>query len=190
MPDEKFTQIMNRVRSGDELARDEALKLVFSELQSLARRRLAVNNAASFEAMDLVNEAYARLLGRGAMDWQNRRHFFALAARAMRDILVERARARGARKRGGDWHRVSLTSAVLGAEQNSDGFLALDEAIQNLTEKHQTSGEVVQLVYYGGLTIADAAKALDVSPSSIDRLLKFGRGWLLNELEEPQSQRE
>lgn len=177
-----FTQIMQRVRDGHEEARDEALSLVFTELKALASRRLFDQHTSSFEATDLINEAYARLTHKGALDWQNRRHFFSLAARAMRDILVERARARGAFKRGGDWQRVSMVSAVIGAEQNASGFLALDEAIDRLSSAHPSCGDVVKLTYFGGLTVAESALALDVSASTVDRLLRFSRSWLLKEL--------
>ncbi|MEO1575776.1 MAG: ECF-type sigma factor [Pseudomonadota bacterium] len=180
----EFTAVVQRMNQGDDRARNDALQLVYAELQGLARRRLAGQKPGSIEASDLVNEAYARLAGRDALDWQNRRHFFALAARAMHDVLVERARARGAKKRGGDWRQVTMHSAVVGAENDPIGFLLLDDALQRLCEEHAACGEVIMLTYFAGLTIAETADALDVSKRSVDRLLKFARAWLRKELSE------
>lgn len=184
MVDGEFTAVVQRMSQGDRSARNDALKLVYAELQGLARRRLSGQKPGSIEASDLVNEAYARLAGKDALDWQNRRHFFALAARAMHDVLVERARARGAQKRGGDWRRVTMTSAVIGAEDDPTGFLLLDDALQRLCDEHAACGEVVMLTYFAGMTIAETADALDVSRRSVDRLLKFARAWLRKELAE------
>ncbi|MEO0344989.1 MAG: ECF-type sigma factor [Pseudomonadota bacterium] len=182
MEEKDFTAIVERMNNGDEAARNKALGLVLGELRRLASRRLARHRAGSIQASDLVNEAYVRLAGKDALDWQNRRHFFALAARAMHDILVERARAKDAQKRGGDWRKVTMDSAIAGAQQDPYGFLVLEAAIAKLLDEHNAAGNVIMLKFYAGLTVSETAEVLGVANRTVDRLLRFARAWLHREL--------
>lgn len=160
---------------------DELLDKAYEEMRALARRRLARMGPQSIQATELVNEAWLRLTGQNR-EWHDRPELFALAARAMRDILVDRARRRGARKRGGDWERVSWESALQVATEYPDELLTLDAAISRLTEQSPEHGRVVELMFYAGLTGEEAAEALGVSPSTIDRRWRFARAWLHREL--------
>ena len=128
-----------------------------------------------------MNETWLRLAGRQHV-WKDRRELFGLAARAMRDILVERARRRGARKRGGDWERVNWESALKVAADHPEELLTLDEALLRLSEQSPEHARVVELMFYAGLTGDETADALGVSPSTIDRKWRFARAWLHREL--------
>jgi RNA polymerase sigma factor (TIGR02999 family) len=126
----------------------------------------------------LVHEAYLRLLGRDGPAWASRAHFFNAAARAMRDIIVEQARRHASLKRGGGRRRVTLDEAALCPSSQADDLLALHEALEQLEVSDPTSGRVVMLRYFAGLSVADTARAMDVSPATVDRYWRFARAWL------------
>src|SRR5215510_10473053 len=181
----EVTQILHAIAEGDPSAASQLLPLVYDELRKLAAHRLAHQAPGqTLQPTALVHEAYLRLVGDpGGSDWDNRGHFFAAAAEAMRRILVEDARRKGRRKRGGGLTRLDLDAAeqVAGPEVRED-LLALDEALTKLASVDPQAAELVQLRYFAGLSIPEAAKALGVSPRTADRLWAFARVWLLREV--------
>lgn len=162
---------------------ERLLPLVYDQLRNLAQRELRGEAAGhTLQATALVHEAFLRLVGPRDLPWQNRAHFFAAAAEAMRRILVDHARRKAALRRGGpDARRVAVDLSGLpdpGSEQQAAGFLVLDEAIQRLQQVDPEAAEVVHLRYFAGLTIEETASALDVSAPTVKRLWAFARGWL------------
>ena len=181
----EVTRILSTVEQGDPHAAEQLLPLVYDELRQLAAHKLARQMPGqTLQPTALVHEAYLRLVAdpKGD-DWDSRGHFFAAAAEAMRRILVENARRKGRRKRGGGLIRHDLNVADEVAEpQVREDLLALDEALSKLTSVDPQAAQLVQLRYFAGLSIAEAAKALGVSPRTADRLWAFARVWLLREI--------
>src|SRR5262245_26670945 len=179
------TQILHAIAQGDPAAPGQLLPLVYDELRRLAAHRLAHQTPGqTLQPTALVHEAYLRLVGDPeGHDWDSRGHFFAAAAEAMRRILVENARRKGRRKHGGDLIRHDLDDAEQVTEPEvREDLLALDEALTKLTSVDPQAAQLVQLRYFAGLSIPDAAKALGVSPRTADRLWAFARVWLLREV--------
>jgi len=181
----EVTRILSAVEQGDPHAAEQLLPLVYDELRQLAAHKLARQMPGqTLQPTALVHEAYLRLVGdpKGA-DWDSRGHFFAAAAEAMRRILVENARRKGRRKHGGGLVRHDLDPAEQITEPEvREDLLALDEALSKLTSVDPQAGQLVQLRYFAGLSIPEAAKALGVSPRTADRLWSFARVWLLREI--------
>jgi RNA polymerase sigma factor (TIGR02999 family) len=179
------TQILHALAEGDPSAADQLLPLVYDELRKLAAARLANQTPGqTLQPTALVHEAYLRLVGDPAGDdWDNRGHFFAAAAEAMRRILVENARRKGRAKRGGGLTRRDLDAAeqVTGPEVCED-LLALDEALTKLASADPQAARLVELRYFAGLSIPEAARILGISPRTADRLWAFARAWLLREV--------
>ncbi|HEX2455622.1 MAG TPA: sigma-70 family RNA polymerase sigma factor [Vicinamibacterales bacterium] len=176
------TRLLLAWRAGDETALARLTPLVHQELQQIARRCMRSEPAnRSFEATALVNEAYVRLVGARHVNWQNRAHFLAMAARLMRRILVDLARARRNQKRGGGALRVSLTDALLSSEKGED-LVALDDALRALAQVDERKSRVVELRFFGGLSVAETATVLMVSPDTVMRDWKLARAWLRREL--------
>jgi RNA polymerase sigma factor (TIGR02999 family) len=136
----------------------------------------------SLQATALVNEAYMRLIDIKHVQWQNRAHFFAMSARVMRRILVDSARARGNEKRGGSVARISFDEALLVSEEPGQDLVALDEALQVLAAVHPRKSQVVELRFFGGLSLEETAEALHVSIDTVKRDFRFAKLWLLREL--------
>jgi RNA polymerase sigma factor (TIGR02999 family) len=172
--------LLNAIRQGDPQAAAQLLPLVYDELRRLAAHRLAHEAPGqTLQPTALVHEAYLRLLGAEAESyWDSRGHFFAAAAEAMRRILVENARSKRRLKRGGGRARQPLEEAELLAPEPSEDVLALDEALTELETTDRAAADLVQLRYFGGLSIAEAAQALGVSPRTAERLWAFARAWL------------
>jgi RNA polymerase sigma factor (TIGR02999 family) len=186
-------RILSAVEQGDPQAASQLLPLVYDELRKLAAHRLAHQAPGqTLQPTALVHEAYLRLVGDiEGSDWDSRGHFFAAAAEAMRRILVENARRKGRRKRGGGLTRIDLDAAEqVAAPEIREDLLALDEALTKLTSVDAQAAQLVQLRYFAGLSIPEAAKALGVSPRTADRLWAFARVWLLREIggDTPQEQ--
>jgi RNA polymerase sigma factor (TIGR02999 family) len=157
---------------------------VYDELRKLARRYMAREKAGqTLQATALVNEAYLRLLREKTQVWQNRGHFCAIAAGAMREILVERARARAASKRGGSRVRVSLSGVHAAGKAESIDMIALHEALERLGKLDPELVRVVELRFFGGLTVEEAAKVLGSSPATIKRAWSMARAWLKRDME-------
>ena len=162
------------------------MPLVYDELRRLAASYLRRERPGqTLQATALVHEAYVRLIGEKAQTYQNRTHFLAIAALSMRQILVQRARARKAAKRGGDPERITLDEQLLGAPggRAAVDLVALDAALEKLAALDARQAKVVELRYFGGLSVEEAAEVLDVSPATIKRDWTLARAWLKRELE-------
>ena len=183
----KATPESGMQKNGDNnasLRLSKVMPAVYGELRKLARRYLARERAGqTLQATALVNEAYLRLLKEKTHAWQNRAHFCAIAAGSMREILVERARARGAAKRGGSRVRVSLDESMRAGEDDSVDVLALHEALERFAALDPKLARIVELRFFGGLTIEETAQELGGSPATIKRNWKLAKAWLMRELE-------
>jgi len=181
----ELTQILSAIGRGDPQAASQLLPLVYDELRQLAAQKLAHEPAGqTLQPTALVHEAYLRLVGEAEQPhWDNRGHFFAAAAEAMRRILVENARCKQAAKRGGGRARADLDLNQLAVPEVREDLLALDEALDQLAAADPEAARLVQLRYFAGLTLAEAAQVLGVSPRTADRLWAYARAWLLQALE-------
>jgi len=176
------TRLLQSWRAGDETALAQLTPRVHDELQRIARHCMRGERAHhSLQVTALVHEAYVRLVDTQHVNWQNRAHFLAMAARVMRRILVDVARARRYQKRGGNPLRVSLDDALVTSEKSHD-LVALDEALQALAKLHERKSRVVELRFFGGLSVDEAAAVLGVSPQTVMRDWKLARAWLRREL--------
>ncbi|GJQ30081.1 MAG: extracytoplasmic sigma factor ECF [Phycisphaerae bacterium] len=165
---EQVTLLLEAVSAGDSKASAELLPLVYEHLRRLARSRLAGEAPGqTLQPTALVHEAYLKLVGDGDVRWNNRGHFFAAAALAMRRILVDRARARGRVKHGGGRRREDMHEADVADESGSTDLVALDDALRDLETKDRRRYDVVMLRYFAGLSIEETARALDVAPSTV-----------------------
>jgi RNA polymerase sigma factor (TIGR02999 family) len=180
----EVTMVLEAIQAGDPEAPAQLLPLVYDELRRLARHRLAHEAPGqTLQPTALVHEAYLRLVGEGrGQRWQGRGHFFAAAAEAMRRILVENARRKRTLKRGGTRARCDLDAAELLAPEPREDLLALDTALTELATTDRTAAELVQLRYFGGLSVADAAQVLGLSQRSAERLWTYTRVWLLERI--------
>ncbi len=177
----EVTVVLDAIQSGDPEAPAQLLPLVYEELRRLASYRLTHEAPGhTLQPTALVHEAYLRLIGSNSgQQWKGRDHFFAAAAEAMRRILIENARRRRALKRGGPLVRRELNEAELLAPEPREDLLALDEALTALATKDATAAQLVQLRYFGGLSVADAAQVLGLSLRAAERLWTYTRVWLL-----------
>jgi RNA polymerase sigma-70 factor (ECF subfamily) len=168
---------------GEPEALEALLPLVYDELRRLAARYLrGERDGHTLQATALVNEAYLRLIEVRQVQWQNRAHFFAMAARLMRRILVDAARARGYQKRGGGAHTLSLDEALIVPVEPGDDLVALDDALTALAAIDPRKSQVVEMRFFGGLNIDETAEALNVSRDTVKRDWKMAKLWLLREL--------
>jgi RNA polymerase sigma factor (TIGR02999 family) len=180
------TQILSAIEQGDPHAAEQLLPLVYDELRRLAKRRLA-NEAPghTLQATALVHEAYLRLVEDGEQrQWSNRGHFFAAAAESMRRILVDQARRRGAAKRGGKAARKELHESAIVAAEPVEDILSLNEALEAFAAVDPTATRLVNLRFFAGLTMAEAAQALDMSVRSAHDLWAYARSWLHRRMRE------
>ena len=180
----EVTRILNAIERGEPHAANQLLPLVYEELRQLATRKMAreaPNHTLSATA--LVHEAYVRLVGsEEGRDWDNRGHFFAAAAEAMRRILVDNARRKRSLKRGANVAREVLHESRLALPHANEDLLALDEALKKLAETDEKVAELVNLRYFAGLSINEAAQVLGISPRTADRLWAYARAWLHREI--------
>jgi RNA polymerase sigma factor (TIGR02999 family) len=178
------THILAAVEHGDPQAAGELLPLVYAELRRLAKQRLAREKPGqTLQATALVHEAYLRLVdGEVIQRWESRGHFFAAAAEAMRRILVDNARRKGAEKHGGRWARQELDDVDIAAPAPSEDLLALDEALAKLEANDPVKAQLVKLRHFAGLSEEDAAQALGVSRATVQRHWRYAKAWLLDEL--------
>jgi RNA polymerase sigma factor (TIGR02999 family) len=181
------TRLLDAAAAGDPHAAGRLLPLVYDELRRLAAQRLAHEKPGlTLQPTALVHEAYLRLVGGGDDEgWNGRGHFFAAAAEAMRRILVEAARRRRAAKHGGGRAREDLNADLVPAAEPREDLLALDEALDRLAATNRQAAELVQLRYFAGLTLPDAAEALGMAPRTAGRLWAYARAWLRREIEGP-----
>jgi RNA polymerase sigma factor (TIGR02999 family) len=177
-----ITRLLLEWRGGRAEALDELVPLVYEELHRMARRYMDGERLHhTLQTTALVHEAYTRLVSVD-VPWKDRVHFFAVAARAMRRILVDHARARGREKRGGGEVRLSLDDALLVAPEPSDDLVALDEALTRLASIDERKSQAVELHYFGGLTYDEIAAVLGVAPVTVERDLRLARAWLYSSL--------
>jgi RNA polymerase sigma factor (TIGR02999 family) len=179
------TRILNAIEQGDTKAADKLFPLVYEELRHLAARKLSHESPGqTLQATALVHEAYIRLAGEESQDWKSRRHFFRAAAEAMRRILIDNARRKKSLKHGGEHQKIDLDDAAF-AQDNApsvDHLIALDEALSRLSEEEETRAEVVKLRYFAGLSVAQTADILEISPTTVKRYWAYARAWLLREI--------
>ena len=179
------TALLSAWRKGDDGARDRLVAIVYPELRAMADRQLRGERSNhTLQPTALVNEAYLRLSGLDRIDWQDRAHFVRMAARLMREILVDLARRRDAAKRDGG-HRVTLTGLELPAEEPSLDVVALDRALARLEQIDPDKARLVELRYFGGLTIEETAEAMGLSPATVKRHWQTARAWLFDTLAAP-----
>jgi RNA polymerase sigma factor (TIGR02999 family) len=183
----EVTRILSQIESGDPVAADQLLPLVYDELRKLAAAKLAQEKPGqTLQATALVHEAYLRLVGHGEQGtgdegqvWSGRGHFFAAAAEAMRRILVDNARRKQSKKRGGDGIRLDLDQLADATSERIDDVLDIDAALVGLAKADPQAAELVKLRYFAGLSIPQAAAVIGVSPRSADFLWAYARAWLL-----------
>jgi RNA polymerase sigma factor (TIGR02999 family) len=179
---ENVTQLLIAWGQGDEAARDELIPLVYEKLRRIARYHLRGERAGhTLETAALINETYLKLVDQ-SVSWQSRAQFFGIAARLMRQLLVDYARARQRLKRGGAEWRISLTAAAEIAQEQAVDLLALDEALETLARVDPQRSRVVELRFFGGLTIEETAQVMGVSTPTIERGWRAARAWLQTEL--------
>jgi RNA polymerase sigma factor (TIGR02999 family) len=177
------TRLLQQVGPGGRDALDRVLPVVYAELQRLARRQLRGERADhTLQTTDLVHEAYVKLGGLDRIEWKNRAQFFAIAARAMRRVLVDHAAGRRAAKRGGEPRRVPLDEAMLMVEERADEVLALNDALAGLEEVDPRLVRIVECRYFAGFSIEETAEALEISPATVKRDWTVARAWLHREL--------
>lgn len=180
---EDVTQVLEQLAEGDKRAADKLLPLVYDEFRALARHYLAQERANhTLQPTALVHEAYMKLVDQTRVDWQGKSHFFAVAAQAMRRILVDHARSRQRDKRGGGRARVVLDEAVALSPQKDEDVLALDEALEKLSGLDPRQAKVVELRFFGGMNVEEVAQALGVSKRTVEGDWTFARAWLSREL--------
>jgi RNA polymerase sigma factor (TIGR02999 family) len=177
------TELLTRWSSGDTSARDALVPLVYNELRRIARRCLSGQRSDhTLQPTALVHEAYLRLVRYDAIDWRDRAHFFALAAQIMRQILVDHARKQTAIKRGGNAVTIVVDESSAIAKQTSHDLLALDDALKQLASLDPRQSQIVELRFFGGLSIEETAQAVNISPATTKREWATARLWLLNEM--------
>jgi len=182
---EEVTRLLKAWTAGDEQALEKLTPLVYRELHRIARRCMAGQRRGHpFQTTELVNEAYLRLVNCAQMNWQHRAHFFAMSAQLMRRILVDMARSRGYQKRGAGVLPISLDEAPSVCDQQDKSLVALDDALKELAAVDQRKSKVVELRYFGGLSIKETAEALSVSVETVVRDWRLAKIWLLRELSE------
>ena len=178
----EVSQLLRAWSNGEPTAADRLMPLVYEELRRMARRQMRGQRAGhTLQTTALIHEAYLRLVNESDVGWQNRAHFFGVAAKAMRHILVDHARSRQAAKRGGGARHVTLDEAAVASAEPAE-LVALDDALQSLAAFDQRKSQIVEFKYFGGLTVEEIAHVLRVSPETVARDWRLARGWLLREL--------
>jgi RNA polymerase sigma factor (TIGR02999 family) len=180
---QNITKLLLDWRNGDDEALDRLMPLVYEELRRMANRYMRNERRGhTLQTSALVNEAYLRLVDHENIEWQNRAHFFGVAAQAMRRILVDHARSRNYLKHGGGARQVSLDEAATLAEERAAELIALDEALRELAKMDERKSRVVELRYFGGLSVEETAEALGVSIPTVTRDWNTAKAWLLREM--------
>ena len=180
---QQITELLHAWGQGDEAVLEKLVPLVYQELRRLARRYMFAERAGhTLQATALINDAYIKLLGCQKVQWQNRAHFIALNAKLMRRILVDSARARGYRKRGGSVPKVTMDEGLIGPQERGKDLVALDDALTALAAVNPRKGRVVELRFFGGLSVEETAKILKVSPDTVHRDWKLAKAWLSREM--------
>ena len=177
------TQLLVAWSNGDEAARDQLIPLVYEELHRLAHRHMHRERPGhTLQTSALVNEAFVRLVDQRSVHWQNRSHFFGIAAQMMRRVLVDYARSRQAEKRGGDAVQVTLHDELIVSDEKNDEVVALDDALTGLASLDQRKCQIVELRFFAGLSIEETAEVLGVSPGTVMREWTLAKAWLRKEI--------
>ena len=182
-PQEDITQLLRRFRDGDSAAQSKLMAAVHGELRIMAARYMRrERKGISLQTTALLNEAYIKLFNVKSTDWQDRAHFFAVAARIMRQILTDHARKRLAGKHGGQFFDLELDEALVFTVPKSAELVALDEALNKLAEKDERASRLVELRFFGGLSVEESAEVMKMSRRAVEREWTFARAWLRTEL--------
>ena len=178
------TQLLERWSGGDRSALDELMPLVYDELRRLARRYTSRERPGNtLQTSALINEAYLRLVDQKNVRWQNRAHFYGIAAQMMRRILVDHARKRRYQKRGGGGQRVSFDEAMIVSDERAGEVVALDDALKNLAEVDPRKSQLVELRFFGGLSVEETAEVLGVSAPTVKRQWRMAKAWLFGQVQ-------
>jgi len=182
-PRQEVTQVLVDWSAGDKNAAQRLMPLVYDELRSLARSYLQRERSDhTLQATGLVHEAYLRLVDQSSTNWQNRAHFFAVAAKVMRRILVDHARSHRAEKRGGDREKIEFNEGLLTPGERAVDLIALDEALEELGTFDARQSQIVELRFFGGLTNEEIGEALHISPRTIKREWRLAKAWLRRQI--------
>lgn len=180
---QQITRLLVEWGNGNHSALENLMPLVYDELRKMARRYMRRQSVGhTFQTTELIHEAYLKIAKNDAQNWQNRAHFFGVAAQAMRHILVDYARSKNSQKRGGMQEKVTLEETLMVSSQNTDHIIRLNEAMLQLADLDARKSRVVELKYFGGLTNEEVAEVLKISPETVKRDWRFSRTWLLREL--------
>ena len=180
---EQITGLLQAWRDGNRDALDELVPMVYDELRRIAHRYMRRQAAGqTLQTTAVVHEAYMRLAGQGDVAWQNRAHFYGVCAQVMRSLLVDRARARGAAKRGGAGYKVSVSDQAAPSNAADIDIVALDDALERFAAIDPRKARIVELRYFGGLTVEETAVFLELSPITVKREWLKAKAWLFNEL--------
>jgi RNA polymerase sigma-70 factor (ECF subfamily) len=183
----EVTELLSDWSHGNQEALDKLMPLVYDELRRLAHHYMSRERAGhTLQTTALVNEAYLRLIGRTDMPWQNRTHFFAISAQLMRRILVDYARTHTRAKRGGGAHMITFDEAAIVSRERAADVIALDDALNELAALDPQQSRIVELRFFGGLTIEETAKVPRISPATIKREWRTAKAWLYHELSKAQ----
>jgi len=190
-PPQDITQLLNDWSDGDQAARDQLMSVVYDELHRLAHNYMKHESPGhTLQTSALVNEAFLRLIDQSNVKWRNRAHFFGIAAQMMRRILVDYARSRRYAKRGGGAQEISLDEALTVSDERSSEVVALDEALTRFAGVDERKSQIVELRFFGGLSIEETAEVLAVSPGTIMRDWTLAKAWLRRELSNNSSEAE
>ena len=181
---QEITRLLSDWSRGDKAALDKLTPLVYAELRQIARRQMGKERPGhTLQPTALVNEAYLKIAGQGGFEWQSRAHFFAVCAQVMRHILVDHARTQARDKRGGRAVHVPLDEAAASVWGQETDFVALDEALRALEALDPQQGRIIELRYFGGLSVEEVAEILKISPATVGREWRRAKAWLYNELQ-------
>jgi len=179
----QITQLLKNWSNGDQAARDQLMPLVYEELRRMAHQHMRKERPGhTLQTSALVHEAFVRLVDQSEVQWQNRAHFFGIAAQMMRRVLVDHARSRDYAKRGGDVRHISLDKVAIVSEERAADVVALDDALNGLATVDQRKSQIVELRFFGGLSIAETAAVLAVSPGTVMRDWTLAKAWLRREM--------
>lgn len=179
----EITKLLRDWSNGDKSALEKLVPLIETEIHNIAHRHMRHERSGGIlQTTALIDEAYLRLIDMNSVQWQNRAHFFAICARIMRQVLVDYARNRNREKRGGGVIMIALEEAVAVAQSRGEDVIKLDEALKALAEVDQRKSQIVELLFFGGLSIKETAEVLKVSPRTVDREWHLARAWLYREL--------
>jgi RNA polymerase sigma-70 factor, ECF subfamily len=180
---EDVTQLLIAWSNGDRTALNPLVQLIYAELHRIAGRYMSHEAPGhTLNTTALVNEAYLRLVNQKNVNWQNRAHFFAVSAKSMRSILIDMARGRKRLRRGGDTFHIALDETVVASDHRAAELIALDDALADLAKLDERKASIVEMRYFGGLSVEETAEVLRVSVATVDREWRRAKGWLFSQL--------